>query len=272
MGPGALCRAELRLTARAGDSEGPRFEDLPLLRWPAPRSLAPRERLTQTAQVDLAGLAAYLRCRPLEQVSVTIEGVFSPEGDSQTTHSAVPGVSVAPAEVTRRELLASFGVQEGPDYAKAYRRGLGYVVRDMRRGTTDERLRAARQIGSLLALVRDVELQRQKLRAEQYDVVTRPVLLSMTRAMLRSDLPAAQAEMLAALTHVPVTRWTVGVVLNAAADDPSALVRFRLAEFLGAAAPQFSSEALAELAKDTDPLVRRLARALRPQGKPASQK
>ena len=42
-------------------------------------------------------------------------------------------------------------------------------------------------------------------------------------------------------------------------------MRFRLAEFLGAAAPKLSAEALDELTRDTDPLVRRLARALGPE-------
>ena len=238
------------------------FTDLPLLSWRAPHSLEPGKSLSAEMRIDLGSLALYLASRPLETVALEVNGLLGPVQLGESFESSVPKVVVPPARIVRRGLIESFGLDPAGDWPKTYRLSLGYVVRDMKRGSLRQRLRAARQVGSLLTLVRNVELHTQRLKAGQVGAVTKPVLLTMLRVVLEDNSPAVRAEMVAALEHVTLD-GSILPLLGPVIEHPSPLVRLRVAELMGASGIQANRTVLDYLAQDKDELVRAMAEAFR---------
>jgi hypothetical protein len=138
---------------------------------------------------------------------------------------------------------------------------LALIVRDFRGDDLRLRLRAARQTGALLAYVRRAE--RGQSRAAPGGL-GKPVLLSMTRALLASDAELVRGEMLAALHGVPLDERTIGL-MAANISDPSPLVRARLIEVLAAQRTSGYEKLLEVFGRDGHELVRAMAAAVGPQ-------
>ena len=143
-----------------------------------------------------------------------------------------------------------------------YQRSLGLIVRDMKHGNVDQRMRAARQIGSLLAMVRQIEQGKAKPPKNLEKKVTKPVLLTMLREILKDTNEVVRAEMLNALLNVSLDESILQLLGNPISDS-SALVRFRAVELLAALKSSGSETIIDHLTKDKDELVQLMAQAFK---------
>jgi len=253
LGPEGLFAPVVSLSLTA---EGPGKVELPALTpvpLPAPRYLPPGQTVSETVRVDVGRAEKLLMAEPLAEMKLTLSGVLDPlERDGEMT-SSVPTVPIVPITITRPAL---FDVSEGE---RAARLALGYIVRDLRQGDLPAKLRAARQTAALLGYVRKVE--RKQAKPIHPGVLTKPVLLSMTRAFLRAESPLVRAEMLAALRHVDLDASVIAL-MGPRVNDESALVRMRLIELLAGKRTAGHETLLRLYARDTDAGVREMAAAL----------
>ena len=141
-----------------------------------------------------------------------------------------------------------------------YRKLLVRITRDIKRGDLSQRMRAARQVAGLLALVRKVELGRAPLPEGLGGVVTKPMLLSMMRALLGDKAPVVRAEMAAALGRVEIGKH-ICQLLSGVMEDNSVLVRLRMVELFGASNTRGRRTIVDYFAQDKDELVRLMASA-----------
>ena len=103
---------------------------------------------------------------------------------------------------------------------------------------------------------------RGRAKAVHPEVVTRPVLRAMLRACLQSPSPTVRAEMLSALRDVELDAMAISL-LAAVVDDKNPIVRARLIELLSAKQTRGHATLLDHFARDSDPLVREMAVAVR---------
>jgi len=241
-----------------------RYDDLPLAVWPAPRILKPGSEHAFRCKVrlDVGRLGRILARRPLEELVLTVGRSLRPQQHGNRIVRPLPSIMARPQRIVRTDLLGKFHRDDPSSWRSAYRRALRLIVRDMKRGNLEERMRAARRVGSLLALIADLERGKGGIRPALRRRVTRPVLLAMLREVLKDDSDAVRAEMIAALPEAPLDGRILSL-LAPVIKDPSALVRFRIAELFGAAKTPGTEAAMASLAEDKDELVRLMARAPR---------
>jgi len=233
------------------------FTDVPLLVWAAPRTLAGGESITRKIRLDVGALATYLTHRPLEKLTLTVTGMLDPLRKGEKLFSSLPSVKLKAATIRRQDLVKAFGATPD-DPAKAYQRAMGILVYYIKRGKLANRMRTARQIASILSTARDAELGKTKLPDAYTRQVKKPVLLALLKAALANPAPAVRAEVISALEHTRLDSNILWLVRQSA-DDPAALVRFRLAELLGTSDIRGRQEILEALAKDKDERVRRMA-------------
>lgn len=231
------------------------FHDLPLCSLPAPRYLQPGEQVSATARLDLGPLSKQLAVWCLRELTIRVEPVVDPLQQGEQLQSAIPTLAVETLKLARPSLLDAYPIEPSGDWAADYRLVLGYIVRDLKTGPPARRFQAARRIADLLAVVEWIESRQAFLPERQRQAIRKPVLLSMARAVLQDPEEGVRAQMLTELQTVPLTGLMRRIV-SPLAEDPAALVRFRLAELLGAA--QAGADALAD---DEDPLVRMMVSA-----------
>ena len=241
--------------------------DLPMGVWPAPRYLRPGQALRTIVSLDVGRLGRLLAETPLTELTLTVNATVSPVRPFGKVISTLP-MKVKPLKIVRTDLLGRFDRGTAAAWPKRYQYTLGMIVRDMKRGDLAQRMRAARQVAALLALARGIERDNAAAPAPLAGHVTKPVLLTMTREVLKDTSYAVRAEMIAALGGVPIDKH-IRLVLVPAAGDPHPLVRFRLAELLVATRVASARPVIATLAKDTDELVRLMAGAFGKRRPPA---
>jgi len=260
LGDRGLLNPRMAMTVSMGPKGSPATATasrLPLVVWPAPRYLGPGEALTTRVRLDLGEAAALLARRPLEDITLVVTGKLDPLPSGT---SAVSGVAVAPARITRTGLLREFDRGQPAAWERAYKLALGRVVRDLRRGDLPARLRAARQVGALLSLATDVRDGRSRLPAPLVGKVDRLVVLAMLRAMLRDSSAAVRQEVIASLAYTRMGQQVIGL-LAPLVEDPSPVVRCRLVEWLAGNRTR-GCEAIVNLyASDDDNLVQAMAKA-----------
>ncbi len=261
VGPNGLLNPTMALVVGLGGEEG-EYSDLPLVTFPSPRHLRGGQSVSRTVRLDVAELGEALFERPLNPVELSVGGVVSPVLREGKVAGRAP-IEVAEVKIVRDDVLPDFDRGDADAWATAYRRGLGLMVRDMKRGTLSARMRQARQLGSLLLLVRRIEKARLAAPDPLKGVLAKPVLLTMLRETLKDESPVVRAEMLAALQHVPLD----GAILNliaVAMEDPSALVRMRFAELIGASRTRGNGQLLEKLIADESEPVREMVKAFGP--------
>ena len=236
------------------------FADLPLCVWPAPRYLPPNRTLQATVRLDVGRLGRLLAETPLTKLDLTVNAIVSPIRPFGRVMSGLP-MKVKPLKIVRTDLLGRFDRSTTTEWPKRYQYTLGMIVRDMKRGDLARRMRAARQVAALLALARGIERDTAKAPKPLQGQVTKPVLLTMFREVMKDSSYAVRAEMIASLGNVPLDKH-IKALLAPATRDSHPLVRFRLAELLVAAESSAIKPIRAALAKDTDDLVRLMAQAL----------
>ncbi len=260
LGQNGLMNPDMGLEVEATGPRTERFTTLPMVVWPAPRYLQPGEGLTTTVRLDIGGLQHYLARFPLDEVTLTVSGVVDPVTGANETVSAVPALTVAPATITRRDLLGSFDRSKASNWRQAYNHALSLIRTKVLRGARTQKMQAVRQIGELLTMTRDAQTFKVRLDENLKGVVNKGVLLAMMKEALSSSDEAVRAEMLAALCDASLDESIAAVILPSA-KDPSPLVRLRLAEVLGATGVKGRQAIMDELSRDTDELVRQMVEA-----------
>ena len=165
-----------------------------------------------------------------------------------------------PIRLTRGALLGKLDPARPAQAAAAYEKLLLDLTRSIKRGTVADRMAAARRVGMMLAVARNVELGRRKPPAALEKLLAKPMLLSMTRALIGDKSEAVRAEMLAALHGAALGEHTLRV-LSPAVEDSSSLVRLRVVELLGASGSPVHRTIVDYLAQDEHELVRLMASA-----------
>jgi hypothetical protein len=266
LGPVGLIRPTVNLEVSAPAATTERFKNLPMIVWPAPKYLPPGQSVRTTVRLDVGTLEYFLARHPLEDVQLTLTGLLDPVQRGRETASSVPTIIIAPLTVTRRGLLGELD-RDAPDaWAPAYRYAMRIIMTDLVRGDLPRRMRAVRQLGELMALVRDVQLFKTRLPDPLKGTVNKNVLLAMIQKALKDPSEVVRAEMIAALGSASLDD-SILAVLSPTANDPSPLVRFRLVELLSAEAPGLAAKTIDALTRDTDPLVRQMASAFGPAGR-----
>ena len=268
IGERGLLNPTMSLKVLVGDGAGITFDSLPLVVWPAPRYLAPGQAVHCNVRLDVGKLKAYLARRPLDELTLTVRaGAIGPIQVGRKFISSVPAVRVPDVVITRASILGNFYRSAPADWPRAYQYVLGLIVRDFKRGSLPQRMRAARQVGSLLALARQVEQRRARPPKPLADTFTKPVLLSMLRAVLQDRSPVVRAEMVAALAHAEMDS-SILRLLGPVIGDPAALVRLRVVELIGASGTRGRRTIVDHLARDSNEFVRMMASAFRTSTSP----
>lgn len=234
------------------------YNELPMAVWPAPRYLAPGASLSCRVRLDVAALADKLTRNSMDDTSLIVQGVFDPRAGAT---GVAMGMKVTPLRIVRAGLLSGLG-EKTDDRPTAYKRVLGLMVGDLRRGDVRQRMLAARRLGSLLVLARELEMGRARSPEGLSKSIDKMVLLSMLRAFLKDASPAVRQEMVASMRLVDLDDTMVGL-LAPAVNDESPAVRLRAVELL-VGKQTTGYESLQKLfAEDKDPLVRDMARAFK---------
>jgi hypothetical protein len=241
------------VTAGQGDQQK-QFTNLPMIHWPAPRYLQPGKSLASSVRLDVGELRQHLMNRALEDVELQISVVVDPQPTAQGVRSALPTLSVEPQRVIRSDVLSQYEPAWRDNPGRSYQRAMGFIVRDFQMGGLETRCAAACKVAALLGTLREAQANRQPIPEPLADVVKKPVLLSMTKALLEDRSPVVRAAMLASLQVVRVD-GDILALLGPMVADESALVRFRAVELIGSTAGRDARHMLAALAKDGDPLV-----------------
>jgi hypothetical protein len=204
-------------------------------------------------------IAAAVATHPLEDLRLTVNGIVDPAADGATR---LPNFKLQPLKVVRSGLLGKVADDTPDGWRLAYQQALGRIVFDYRRGKLPARMRAARQIGSMLALAVDVERNRQAPPGMLQGQLERMTILSMFRAILADKSPAVRAEAAMAIGAVQPDDTVIGL-LSPLIEDPAAIVRCRLVEMLAATASKGNATIVDLMSNDPDGLVRQMANAFK---------
>ena len=262
LGETGVINPRLALAAQLEDSRGQvlvNASQLPMAVWAAPRVLKPGQTVTCRVRLDVGDLAAAVAPHPLEDLRLIVNGIVDPAADGATR---LPNFKLQPLKVVRSGLLGKVADDTPDGWRLAYQLALGRIVFDYRRGKLPARMRAARQIGSMLALAVDVQRNRQVPPGMLQGQLDRLAILSMFRAILADKSPAVRAEAALAIGAVQPDDTVIGL-LSPLIEDPAAMVRCRLVEMLAATASEGNATIVDLMSNDPDGLVRQMANAFK---------
>lgn len=220
---------------------------------PCPKYFGPGKKVSTRVRIDAGRAGKVLFENPFADVKIIVSGKVDLLELGGKLFTSVPGVKVAAVRVVRSAVIKRDSDEKSARYA------LGRIVRDLKRGTLAQKVRAAWQCASLLGYIRRVE--RAKTRPVFSSVITKPILLSMTRAFLQTDEPVVRAEMLLALQNVDLDSQIISL-MGRCIEDPSPLVRMRLIELLVVKKTRGYKTILSYLSYDRDELVKAMIKAL----------
>jgi len=236
------------------------FDNLPMAVWPAPGRLVPGQTVSVAVRLDVGKLAKFLRERPLDDLALTVTGMLDPVKRGRKFVSSLPPVKPEPVSVLRQGLVIRANGSKPVSQDEGYRLALGRIVRDLRRGDLMKRIAAARQIASLLCFAQKLRQGQAELSDQLKGKVSKPVMLSLLQAALQDESPVVRAQMVAELSSLSADGEALGLVGDLI-EDPSALVRMRVAELVGMSQSEGSGIVLSHLAEDSDELVSTMAKA-----------
>jgi tetratricopeptide (TPR) repeat protein len=243
------------------------FANLPVLTWPAPRYLPPGAVLSARIRLDAGAFGRHLAQHPLDDISMNILPTLDPVRRGDQFVSSLPGLTVFAATLSRKSLVPPADANLPLLQAQALSTQLGHIVYDLQNGDLPARMMAVRQTACLLALERLYETGKTSLPKPVAAALAKGVLLRMVVEALKDPSDLIRAEMLSAMTAVPLDSVIVKQ-LASAIGDVSPLVRMRLVELLGASGLPNQEPVLGYFAKDPDELVRLMASAFASPGKP----
>jgi len=261
IGPEGLFNPSVAFQVQASGAAAS-FTNLPMALLPAPRYLSPGRSVSRTVRLDAGQLELFLMKRAVNAVALQIDAVVDPVQRGKLVQSTLGTLKIAPAAVRRIDAIGQYGIKTD-DLAKAYQEAISHVVREIKQGSVEDRMRAARQVGSLLAALDERDRGTGLVPKAIGAVMSRPVLLSMANALLQDAQGGVRAEMVAALNFTVVDETVVQIVAPLAADRDAA-VRLRLAELLGGMRGKQREGVVQALAADENDLVRAMAAAFKP--------
>jgi HEAT repeat protein len=221
--------------------------------------LKPGQSLTTVVRLDVGPLARYLANRPLPRVRMEVIGTISPRETQQGIVSSLPELPTPQAVIVRRGLLGDWDGIGEPD-PQAYNRAIAEVEQSLNRGEPAERMRAARVIAGLLGWIRETESGDGRVPATLKGVVAKPQLLGLMAQAQQCPLDVVRAELATALNYANLGPGILNQ-LGAMIEDGSPLVRFRVAELIGASGTEGNMQMVAMYARDADAMVRLMAQA-----------
>jgi HEAT repeat protein len=245
---------------------------MPMVIWPAPRQLPPGRSVSASTRVDIGPVAQYLANHPLEAVELVVRATPSPREESvrgQETSavvSALPTIKPETPVILRRGLLSD-------RTAEGYRAAVAELERQLTSGELTQRVTAARRVAALLSWIRQTEKSREGIPATIQPAVNKRQLLGLMSAALRDPSAVVRAEIITALEYADMGDAMLNEI-GLVVEDPSPLVRFRVAELIGASGTKGSRTLIDLYAKDPDAQVRLMAQAFLHEwrkGQPASQ-
>lgn len=260
LGPDGLVNAAVsfKVSVTAGVSE--EFTDLPMAILPAPRYLKGNQAVRMVIRIDVGAFEKFLVNHPFEVVTLNIEGVLDPVERGEVMRSSLPTVNIRRVGMARADVLGQFDRAKG-DWAAQYNRALGYIVKDMQQGDVGARSLAAARVGSLLTVCANRQSQETVMPKQLLSVVKQPVLLSMTRELMKDPSATVRAQMVSSLDYCKVDGNLLKIIWPAITDN-NALVRLRMAELLGIENIIPTQKAVTtRLLEDKDPLVAKMVKA-----------
>jgi tetratricopeptide (TPR) repeat protein len=264
IGEDGLLAPRLALSAKVGGVSEP-FEDLPVISWPVPRQLPPRRSYAARVRLDVGAMGRLLAQHPLDECSIQLNPMLSPVQRGGHLISAVPDLPAPSILLTRKAMVDLTDANTPALLAAACKVRLGNLVYAFINGDLPGRMLAMRQTASLLALQRLKDMGKVSLPKPVADALYRPTLLSMVLEGLKDRSDTVRAELLAALQQTPMDA-KIMERLAAAINDPSPLVRVRLAELLGSSGLSGQKPVLDFLAQDRDERVRAMVAAVTTPG------
>ncbi|MGC9455485.1 MAG: tetratricopeptide repeat protein [Phycisphaerae bacterium] len=217
------------------ETDSQQFTNLPVLSWPAPRHLKSGESITTTVRLDVGELWERLARRHMEELTLTVRPTLDPiETADGTIQSALPQVKVEPVTVVRSPLAADARTDPADELAAQFAQG-----------SIEQRMLAARRVGTLLAAGAEAQPAGDRL-------------LALLEQALADESPAVRSEMLKTLQLLPLNESILRAVAPVI-NDPSPLVRMRAAELLGTDDPRQHQPVLRFMARDENELVRGMA-------------
>lgn len=259
VGDWGLVSDRLALVVTVEGQGGQTFTSLPLLTWPAPRQLAPREKVVGKVRVDVGPLAVYLMRHPLGEIDLRVEAIPSPVEVEKGYQTDLPTVVVQPLKIRRWGLIRQTSNTVLPT-AQDYNRSVRDVETALGSRELAVRAQAARQVGSLIAWMRDCQTGAQRAPATIEGSLDEKVLLGLLGKALADSSVLVRSEAVASLQYADLNPPILNQ-LGAVIEDPSPLVRFRIAELLGLSRNQGNDRLLNLYATDTDKLVETMAKA-----------
>ncbi|MBN1555233.1 MAG: hypothetical protein JXA11_10845 [Phycisphaerae bacterium] len=261
VGVWGLLDHQLGLESQLAEGGELSFASMPMLTFPSPRYLAPKHSVAAEGRLDVGPIARFLANHPLLPVELRVDPIVSPRETTPTPKDAPRVVSglepmkVSPLTVRRRGLLASETAA-----AEDYNQALASLRKSLAEGDVSSRVLTARRVAAILAWIRDVENGSASVPQGIRPVMNETYVLGLMGMALRDQSDLVRAEMVTALQYADMGAAMlneVGLVVN----DPSPLVRFRVAELIGASGTKGNQKLIELYAKDADPRVRTMARA-----------
>jgi len=260
-GMGGLIPATVSIDVNVEGRQTGKFKDVARLVLPIGRYLSGGKKVVASGRIDVGKLNALLVACPLDDLVLTVSPRLIDPGAKTPGDQAPPLASATPAVITRTSILGKFDQSTPDKWKSTYKHCLSLIVGDMKSGDLKVRIRAAHQIASLLVLSDGIKSNRLKAPYQLSGRINREVLVLMTAEMLKDRSDVVRSEMTASLGQVRLD----GAIIRSFSNiikDPSALVRFRLAELLGASGLSGQEPILKHFTKDKYDLVADLARAM----------
>jgi tetratricopeptide (TPR) repeat protein len=261
-GMGGLIPATVSLNVTAKGRKTGKFKDVIRMVLPVGRYLGKGEKVTVSGRIDVGKLHAFINSHPLDDFELTISPrLIDPGARTPGNAEPLPLVARTPGVIKRTGILGKFDRSRVASWKTAYQRSLSLIMGDLKVSDPKIRIRAARQVASLLVLSDGIKSARLRTPNQLTGQINRGVLVLMTAEILKDRGDIVRAEMLASLGQVKLDAAIIRT-LGSVIRDPSALVRFRLVELLGASGLSGQEPILKHFAKDKYDLVANLAKTI----------
>ncbi|MCE5324815.1 MAG: tetratricopeptide repeat protein [Planctomycetaceae bacterium] len=218
---------------------------MPTLKWPCPHQLEPLKSVAWRVRLDVGALGRELFQNCFDNLTITCSGIVDPQLCDGQIASGLAAIAVEPVTITRQPL----GVLKGD--------GVFYDIARVLKGNAQPtapaatRFRAADQVASMMASLGG--------QGQPPAAAAAADMMAVVKMLLADPEPVVRAEMLVQLARLP-RRDDVVQMARQLKDDPSPLVRLRVAELAGPADPKL---ALA-MSRDADVQVSLMAQAALP--------